>query len=83
MPPKMQPRALDREPARAAARPACGARIDPRAHRRRYFMRPYFRMTWSIRSTGIAYTRKSFAPVVVSAASSAFVIAASVACAVA
>ena len=40
-------------------------------------------MIASIRSTGIAWTRTSFAPVVVSAASSAFVIAASVASAVA
>ena len=48
-----------------------------------YFIRPYFRIASSIRSTGIAKIRRSFAPVVVSAANNAFVIAASVACAVA
>ena len=45
--------------------------------------RPYLRIAASIRSSGIAYMRKSLAPVMVSAASSALVMAASVACAVA
>ena len=48
-----------------------------------YRIRPYFRIAASIRSTGIAKIRMSLAPVVVSAASIALVMAASVACAVA
>ena len=46
-------------------------------------IRPYFRIAANIRSTGMAWIRRSFAPVVVSAASSALVMAASVACTVA
>ena len=45
--------------------------------------RPYFFIAASMRSTGMANTRRSFGAVIVSAASSALVIAASVACAVA